>query len=168
MKKYQVFKNPYILIEDIKGIYKPYFKEYFSHDTPKLNLDSKPLHCPYTSKKFVSTKKRKAFKQGYCETCYVKYDDYDMHVAEAEHREYARDESNYELVDSIINEIESDIRPSSPLGKENSFNNTIFYDDILNESTNTIVLEKDNIASGEFEGMVYGIDKLMDFLSEDN
>lgn len=111
MKKYHIFKSPYLLVEDIKQHHKPFYKEY-TGSIPTLNMDSKPLNCPFSNKRFVQGK-RKKIKEGFCETCYVSFEDYSKHILEAEHREYARDDANYESVDNIINEyISSDILES--------------------------------------------------------
>lgn len=62
--EYHVFKNPYVLIEDLHELYRPVFKEYRSEsldrsaengkdknaaldEVPFINLVSHPGHCPF-------------------------------------------------------------------------------------------------------------------------
>ena len=98
MKNYKVFKNKYILIEDIKGTHQPFHKEYTK--PPQLSLNSKPLGCPFQeNKKFKPSSKKRGPKSGFCEVCYNKFTDYDLHVREYEHREFARDSNNYKKID---------------------------------------------------------------------
>ncbi|KAK6090395.1 hypothetical protein P3W45_000492 [Vairimorpha bombi] len=101
MKNYKIFKNKYILIEDTQNIYQPFYKEYTK--CPELLLTSKPLGCPFQeNKKFKPGSKKKGPKAGFCEVCYTRYSDYNHHVKEYEHREFAKDDNNYKKIDQFI------------------------------------------------------------------
>lgn len=123
MKNYKIFKNKYILIEDTQNTYQPFYKEYTK--APELSLTSKPLGCPFQeNKKFKPSSKKKGPKAGFCEVCYSKFSDYDLHVREYEHREFAKGSNNYKKVDLFISttnfqeEEEEEFEvSSSPLGK---------------------------------------------------
>lgn len=113
MKRYHIFKEPYILIEDTAGQLKPFHKEY-PDQPPKLNLSSPPMHCPFTDKQITVPKKKRKNKVEFCEICYLRITDYDKHIIEPEHREYARDDANYENIDALISELDNCQRPVSP------------------------------------------------------
>ncbi|AFM98354.1 putative DNA replication protein kinase [Encephalitozoon hellem ATCC 50504] len=103
MKSYKVFKKPYILIEDTKNKYQPFYKEYANSDAPKLHLDSPTLCCPFqAAKKYKQSGKRRHTREGFCEVCYVRFSNYEEHIKEFEHREFARDNSNYKKLDVFI------------------------------------------------------------------
>lgn len=103
MKNYKVFKKPYILIEDIKGKFQPFYKEYVNSDAPRLHLDSPTLCCPFqASKRYKQSGKRRHTREGFCEVCYVRFSNYDDHVKEFEHREFAKDSTNYKKLDMFI------------------------------------------------------------------
>ncbi|EPR78172.1 DBF zinc finger domain protein [Spraguea lophii 42_110] len=146
MKRYQVFTKPYLLVEDINNRFQPFYKEYEESKLIKINFQSLPLCCPFTNNKKVrSSKKRKGPKQGFCEVCYIKFTDYDEHIQENEHREYARDNSNYRDVDAIIhkygnnNILENLYQPTSPLLKHSP---SINSKEDSKESADTILLEE--------------------------
>lgn len=104
MKGYTTFKNPYILIEDTRGKFQPTYKEY-SLDLPSINLQSPILCCPFSNaRRNPKPKKKNPIKSGYCEICYTKFEDYVKHVECEEHREYARDDYNYRMIDVFIKE----------------------------------------------------------------
>lgn len=120
MRNYTIFKHPYILIEDIKSKHQPFYKEY-TGDLPRLNLNSPTLCCPFQeNKRYKPSVKRKQTKSGFCELCYIKFSDYEKHVMEFEHREYAKDKTNYKKIDMFINSfvapenLEECNPPSSP------------------------------------------------------
>jgi hypothetical protein len=190
MKKYHIFKSPYILIEDINNKHQPYHKEYSSVDPPRLNLSSPPLCCPFLeNKKFRSTKKNRAVKQGFCEICYLKYKDYDQHVNEQEHREFAVDNMNYKEVDEIIDSIggwgdpsfceDSEGKPASPLMRKTPGSSihenggvSVIECDYTKESINTLVFSRmsDCDVSGEeyLEKLVPDVDSFINtFLSKE-
>lgn len=105
MKNYTTFKHPYVLIEDSKGKLQPIYKEY-EKELPRINLDSPTLCCPFSNARRSSKPKKKpTIKPGYCEICYTKFEDYNLHVKSKEHREYAEDESNYRKIDAFIAEM---------------------------------------------------------------
>lgn len=143
--RYVTFKSQYLLIEEIQEKHQPYFKEY-SGKTPTLNLSSKPLHCPFTTK--VISKGTKIAKHGYCENCCRKFDDYNQHIVEDEHREFARNDDHYKEVDDIIYDLNStesssdSERPMSPLCKiQESVESSDF--DFTKDSLNCVVFEKE-------------------------
>ncbi|EQB61721.1 protein kinase [Vairimorpha apis BRL 01] len=100
MKNYKIFKDKYVLIEDLKNTHQPFFKEYTK--PPELSLTNAPLCCPFQKGKVFRTNKKNGPKSGFCEVCYVKYNDYNLHVREYEHREFAKDQSNYIKIDEFI------------------------------------------------------------------
>ncbi|KCZ74993.1 hypothetical protein H311_04035 [Anncaliia algerae PRA109] len=102
MKKYIIFKNPYILIEDIRKKYRPYFKEYLK-EKPTLNLRSYPMNCPFVPGIIKHEKKNKV-KQGVCETCYEKFSNYFEHIKSKEHRDFAVDDRHYIELDMFISQ----------------------------------------------------------------
>lgn len=103
MRKYIIFSKPYILIEDARGRHQPFFKEYESDKIPQLNMQSPALCCPFLkNKRFKTSTKRKERKGGFCEVCYQKYVNYEQHVKERSHREFALDPKNYKEIDEII------------------------------------------------------------------
>lgn len=106
MKGYTTFKFPYILIEDAKGKLQPIYKEY-TKEIPFLNLESPILCCPFSNARRDDSKpkKKNRLKAGYCEVCYVKYEDYNTHVESNEHREYADDDYNYRQIDIFIKDL---------------------------------------------------------------
>ncbi|WUR02809.1 protein DBF4-like protein [Vairimorpha necatrix] len=131
MKNYKIFKKKYILIEDLQGSHQPFYKEYTT--PPKLSLSSKPLGCPYQeNKKFKPSTKKKGPKAGFCEVCYTKFSDYDLHVREYEHREFAKDFNNYKKIDQFISSTkfinEEEELTSSPLGRLTSSTQVCDYD----------------------------------------
>lgn len=105
MKNYTIFTSPYILIEDAKGKYQPVYKEY-TKEIPSINLDSPVLCCPFSNaRRSNKPKKKNPVKPGYCEICYLRYEDYLMHVNSKEHREYAEDDYNYRAIDLFIKDL---------------------------------------------------------------
>lgn len=102
MRGYTTFKFPYILIEDAKGKFQPVYKEYIK-GVPAINLSSPILCCPFSNaRRGPKSKKKNQLKSGYCEVCYVKYEDYDMHIQCFDHREYAKDDHNYRMIDIFV------------------------------------------------------------------
>ncbi|KRH92273.1 putative DNA replication protein kinase [Pseudoloma neurophilia] len=113
LKRYVVFTKPYLLIEDINNTYQPFYKEYEKEKIPSLYLKSPILCCPFLkNKRFKSNKNRKTKNGGFCENCYVKYLNYDEHVKERNHREFALDSRNYKEIDEIIDSF--NIQPFDP------------------------------------------------------
>lgn len=104
MKNYTTFKSPYVLIEDLKSKFQPIYKEY-AKETPSLNLESPVLCCPFSNARRISRPKKKCPKTGYCEICYVKYDNYSEHINCKEHKEYAEDDYNYRAIDVFIKDM---------------------------------------------------------------
>lgn len=136
MKNYTTFKGPYVLIEDSKNKFQPIYKEY-TRGVPSLSLDSPVLCCPFsTARRTTRPKKKCPIKAGYCEICYVKYENYSEHVNCKEHREYAEDDYNYRMIDVFIKDmLEHDLygghnvlhSPCEKLEAEFSSNKQIFY-----------------------------------------
>lgn len=124
MKNYQVFKKPYILIEDCKNKHQPFYKEYSSY-VPRLHLDSPALCCPFqVNKKYKPSGRRRHAKEGFCEVCYVRFSNYEEHIKDFEHREFAKDSNNYKRLDMFISssmpektEEAEDEMPQSPTFK---------------------------------------------------
>lgn len=106
MKNYTIFKNSYVLIEDGKNKMQPFYKE-FTKDIPTIDLQSPILCCPFSSARRSPKQKSKksTVKAGYCEVCYIKYDNYNVHVDSKEHREYAEDDYNYRMIDIVIKQM---------------------------------------------------------------
>lgn len=105
MKNYVRFKNPYILIEDAKNKFQPFYKEY-SFLIPYFRFDSPKLCCPFSeARRSENPKKKTQTKTGYCEVCYVKFDNYEEHVNTQCHQEYAQDDYNYRCVDIFIRDM---------------------------------------------------------------
>lgn len=104
MKNYTTFKSPYILIEDSKARFQPIYKEY-ANEIPSINLESPILCCPFSNaRRSNKPKKKNNVKSGYCEICYMRYEDYAVHVESKDHREYAEDDYNYREIDIFIKE----------------------------------------------------------------
>lgn len=101
MKKYIIFKKPYILIEDLRRKHQSFYKEY-EERKPSLSLESPVLGCPFLENKKVRFSKKKETKSGMCEVCYTKYTDYRTHIQETEHQEFASDDRNYREIDMLI------------------------------------------------------------------
>lgn len=156
MKRYHIFKDPYVLIEDTTGQHKPFHKEY-QGQPPNLNLLSAPMCCPFTDKKLATPKKKRKNKVEFCETCYVKITDYDKHIIDPEHREYARDEAHYEQVDAIIKEFEYIKRPVSPCDRFMVIEERGFEQ--LCEEETVLYVEK---MSGNVMSIGSGIDMVVD------
>ncbi|EHY64599.1 hypothetical protein NEAUS04_0942 [Nematocida ausubeli] len=76
--EYFVFNSPYILIEDIKGKNKPFYKEY---------------------KKEKEKNKNK--RTGLCELCVAGYENYNEHISAEKHKKI-EEKINYEEIDIII------------------------------------------------------------------
>lgn len=108
MAKYVIFKNPYILIEDVRTRQQPFYKEYEAKQ-PKLSLNSPALGCPFVEnmKRRIMPPKNKDLKPGVCEICYCKFAQYKEHLATPEHRDFAVDNRNYKEVDRLIAEFSS-------------------------------------------------------------
>lgn len=105
MKSYTTFKFPYLLIEDLKGKFQPIYKEY-SKAEPEIDLYSPPQCCPFSNARRSNNQNKKITpKAGYCEICYVRYDDYNLHVLRKEHREFAEDDFNYRSIDILIKDM---------------------------------------------------------------
>lgn len=142
MKNYKIFKSPYILIGDIKEKHQPFYKEYTK--PPRLFLNSPQLCCPFQEKKrFRTGLSKKTKKAGFCEVCYTKYTDYNLHVLEYEHREFAKDNSNFMKIDLFINSFkeccdipEEGFRSKLPpsLKSFDSHSSEVTYENILNIS----------------------------------
>lgn len=66
MAKYVIFKNPYILIEDVRTRQQPFYKEYEAKQ-PKLSLNSPALGCPFVEnmKRRIMPPKNKDLKPGF-------------------------------------------------------------------------------------------------------
>lgn len=104
MKGYIAFKKPYLLIEDSNAKFQPIYKEYEA-EIPAINLDSPELCCPFSAARRTGKNKKKSpIKSGYCEICYMKYEDYEEHIRLLEHRQYAEHDHNYRLIDVFIKE----------------------------------------------------------------
>lgn len=124
MKNYTTFKHPYVLIEDTKSKYQPFYKEY-QKDIPFINLSSPALCCPFSNARRATTlvKKKQLAKSGYCEICFMKFDNYDLHVNTNDHKEFSEDSYNYRKIDAFIETIRADTEeiyykiPSSPCDK---------------------------------------------------
>ncbi|KAM0678266.1 Cdc7p-Dbf4p kinase complex regulatory subunit [Binucleata daphniae] len=167
--RYVTFKSQYLIVEEINEKHQPFYKEYTTK-TPTLNYNSKPLHCPFTTK--VISKSTKVSKHGYCENCCRKYVDYSQHIIEDEHREFARNDDHYKEIDDIIDELSSTDsssdgeRPLSPLCKiQVSVDSNDL--DFTKESINYVVFEKDGEEKGseetiEFDNVGMFIDELFD------
>ncbi|KAF9763595.1 Protein DBF4 like protein A [Nosema granulosis] len=144
MKNYKIFKSPYILIGDVKDRHQPFYKEYTK--PPRLFLNSPQLCCPFQeNKRFKAGLSKKTKKPGFCEICYTKYADYNTHVLEYEHREFAKDKANFVGIDLFISRFEEEESPYtkaiSPLSKITSSMNyfdshgsELTYENILNIS----------------------------------
>lgn len=102
MKSYITFKHPYVLIEDTKGRYQAIYKEY-TKEIPQIYLDSPALCCPFTpARRTTKPKKQEKAKSGFCEVCYLKFDNYRIHVETKSHLAYARHPANYRVIDAFI------------------------------------------------------------------
>ncbi|KAI5169977.1 hypothetical protein PAEPH01_1143 [Pancytospora epiphaga] len=109
MKAYVTFKNPYVLIEDTKGKYRPSYKEY-PKELPFINLKSPTLCCPFSRlvRPHQRPKKQTAIKSGYCEVCFMKYEDYHEHIISKGHIVQAGDSFNYRRIDEFIRELNAE------------------------------------------------------------
>ncbi|EOB13920.1 Protein DBF4 like protein A [Nosema bombycis CQ1] len=138
MKNFKIFKNPYILIGDVKDKHQPFYKEYTK--PPRLILNSPMLCCPFQeNKRFRTGPTKKSKKPGYCEVCYTKYNDYNQHVLEYEHREFAKDHSNFLKVDFFINNFNSinlneEVDSMTVSLKIQEISSDLAYENILNIS----------------------------------
>lgn len=154
MKNYTIFKNSYVLIEDFKNKMQPFYKEY-TKEVPSINISSPLLCCPFSNARrpLNPKKKKNPVKAGYCEICYLKYDNYTLHVESKEHREYAEDDFNYRMIDIFIKEmLENELysgynflqSPCEKLEAEFASNKQFFYnnnsqsDSLIQLSLNSI------------------------------
>lgn len=103
MKNYTTFKYPYVLIEDSKSKCQPIYKEY-TKEVPSINLNSPALCCPFSNARRgdLKVKKKPQVKAGYCEICFMKFDNYESHIQTRDHREFSKDDKNYRKIDSLI------------------------------------------------------------------
>ena len=108
MRKYVIFKHPYLLIEDVRKRYKPFYKEY-TEKTPRFTLGGPALGCPFIQNKTIKFSKMGSNRPGVCEICHRDYESYESHVNSSEHREFALDYRNYQEVDEIISSIKGTI-----------------------------------------------------------
>ncbi|XP_032218307.2 serine/arginine repetitive matrix protein 2 isoform X3 [Nematostella vectensis] len=105
-------KPPFIKVVDKSCQYKPLFQEFKSW--PTLNFDSPVWSCPFDSPKTIRDLEKakqpkkndhqevKKPKKGYCECCRLHYEDLDVHLRGDHHQAFARDDSNYTDLDSLI------------------------------------------------------------------
>lgn len=170
LKKYIIFSKPYILIEDLKGKYQPFYKEYDEEKVPRMNLSSPALCCPFLkNKRFKTSKKRKERKGGFCEICYQKYISYDFHVKERSHREFALDARNYKEIDEItdsflISNFDPDLYcPVSPLLRKSSSLPTNNGLEVDNQFLDTIIFTD---GGSDNERMCRAVYKVENFINE--
>ncbi|KAH7888787.1 Dfp1/Him1, central region-domain-containing protein [Phlebopus sp. FC_14] len=50
-------------------------------------------------------KRDEGSKPGYCESCRVKFEDFDRHIRDRKHRKFAEDDSNYLQLDFVLNRV---------------------------------------------------------------
>ncbi|KAH7922365.1 hypothetical protein BV22DRAFT_1106658 [Leucogyrophana mollusca] len=51
-------------------------------------------------------KRDEGSKPGYCESCKIKFEDFDNHIRERKHRKFAMDDSNYLQLDFVLNRVQ--------------------------------------------------------------
>ncbi|KAF8444509.1 Dfp1/Him1, central region-domain-containing protein [Boletus edulis BED1] len=51
-------------------------------------------------------KRDEGSKPGYCESCRVKFDDFEHHIRDRKHRKFANDDSNYLQLDFVLNRVQ--------------------------------------------------------------
>ncbi|KAG6332701.1 hypothetical protein ID866_6392 [Astraeus odoratus] len=56
-------------------------------------------------------KRDEGTKPGYCESCRVKFDDFELHIRERKHRKFAEDDSNYLQLDFLLDQVRRRARP---------------------------------------------------------
>jgi len=106
---------PFIKVEDQSRTYKPLVHElkewpkiYFDgllgscpFDSPKKDLENDRQEQAKAKRKTAEEDKNK--KRGYCECCCVHYEDLDKHLYSNHHQSFAKDSSNYQSLDELIN-----------------------------------------------------------------
>ncbi|KAG1735089.1 Dfp1/Him1, central region-domain-containing protein [Suillus paluster] len=75
---------------------------------PPLTIPDRP-NGPLRKSRSTNTlrlpKRDEGSKPGYCESCRVKFDDFDTHTQERRHRKFALDNANYVQLDSVLNRV---------------------------------------------------------------
>ncbi|KAG6369670.1 DBF zinc finger-domain-containing protein [Boletus reticuloceps] len=51
-------------------------------------------------------KRDEGSKPGYCESCRVKFDDFESHIRDRKHRKFANDDTNYLQLDFVLNRVQ--------------------------------------------------------------
>ncbi|KAG0438012.1 Protein DBF4 like protein B [Dictyocoela muelleri] len=156
MRKYQIFKNEYILIEDSNNDHQPFFKEYEKKWRSNFK-ENENFQKKVSIKKIKNSQKneRKTKKSGYCENCYSRYTDYYDHVNTLDHRQFALDKSNYIEIDNMIStfeDVKKTFKVNSPTfrktrGTQIDFDMSLNYCNDLKGSCDSIILSAD---SGDF------------------
>ncbi|KAG1864063.1 Dfp1/Him1, central region-domain-containing protein [Suillus tomentosus] len=73
---------------------------------PPLTIPDRPLLRKSRSTNTLRLPKRdEGSKPGYCESCRVKFDDFDTHTQERRHRKFAMDDANYIQLDAVLNRV---------------------------------------------------------------
>lgn len=148
--------------------YQPFYKEYEKEKIPSLYLKSPILCCPFLkNKRFKSSTKTKVKKSGFCENCYVKYVNYDEHVKERSHREFALNDKNYQeidaIVDSFVETFDPDLYcPVSPLLYKSS--SLPVFDKENEANLDTLVFS--NAISDESDNLYKAVYKVEHFINE--
>jgi regulatory subunit for Cdc7p protein kinase len=74
---------------------------------PPLTIPDRPLLRKSRSTNSLRLPKRdEGSKPGYCESCRVKFDDFDTHTQERRHRKFAMDDANYIQLDSVLTRVQ--------------------------------------------------------------
>lgn len=169
-KGYVVFTKPYLLIEDINKDHQPFYKEYEKEKVPSLYYNSPILCCPFLkNRRYRNIRNKKNKKGGYCENCFMKYVNYDEHVRERIHREFAVDDKNYREIDELIKSfniqtLEPELYcPVSPLMYKSA--SLPIFDNLENEHVlDTIVFT--NADSDSSENLYKAVYKVENFINE--
>lgn len=72
-------------------------------------------------------KREEGTKPGYCESCRVKFDDFEYHIRDRKHRKFAEDDSNYLQLDFLLDRVQRRTRQHSDEEEPRSTKEYQFY-----------------------------------------
>eukprot|EP00842_Homolaphlyctis_polyrhiza_P003634 jgi/Hompol1/4271/HPOL_003585-RA len=112
---FKPFKSYYILVEDISQQYKPIIAQEFDASAaddatppwPIIHYDRPSSNASRTWKASSHRIKRSRLmgmgfytRPGYCENCQIKYEEYQQHVRSKQHRSWATNPYNFQVIDN--------------------------------------------------------------------
>ncbi|OJA14498.1 hypothetical protein AZE42_04452 [Rhizopogon vesiculosus] len=72
---------------------------------PPLTIPNGALRKSRSTNTLRLPKRDEGSKPGYCESCRVKFDDFDLHIQDRKHRKFAMDDANYLQLDFVLNRV---------------------------------------------------------------